>query len=170
MIGSPATPLENPPVRLRDLRLRDLEEVVRIDALRSGQSKPAYWRRILREFLATGGARPTSALPGGATLRVGLAATTAGEEGLSGYLLGEVRAFEFGSEPCGWVFAVGVDPAAARMGIASELLAEACRRFQAGGIRTVRTMVDRDSVPVLAFFRSNGFVGGRFFQLERNLP
>ena len=148
-------------VRLRDLRLRDLDEVVRIDALHTGESKPAYWSNILRQFLAK------SAAAGAMTLRVGLAA--AGEAGLHGYLLGEVRAFEFGSEPCGWVFAVGVDRVAQRAGIASELLAEACRRFQAGGIRTVRTMVDRDNVPVLAFFRSNGFVGGSFVQLEREL-
>lgn len=165
MTGSAAAPLGRPQVQLRDLRLRDLDEVVRIDALQSGHSKPAYWRHILRAFLA---ARTASSGP---SLRIGLAATLpAGETGLHGYLLGEVRAFEFGSEPCGWVFAVGVDPAAERMGIASELLAEANRRFQAAGIGTVRTMVDRDNVPVLAFFRANGFVGGRFFQLERELP
>jgi ribosomal protein S18 acetylase RimI-like enzyme len=161
--SSAAAPLGRQ-VQLRDLRLRDLDEVVRIDALQSGRSKPAYWRHILRAFLAarTAGRGPA--------LRIGLAAAPAGETGLRGYLLGEVRAFEFGSEPCGWVFAVGVDPAAERMGIASDLLAEANRRFQAAGIGTVRTMVDRDNVPVLAFFRANSFVGGRFFQLERKLP
>lgn len=170
MTASPATPLGPPDVRLRDLRLRDLDEVVRIDALHTGQSKPAYWRKILREFLAAGKAAGASRRPAAAAsapLRVGLAA--AGEAGLRGYLLGEVRAFEFGSEPCGWVFAVGVDREAQRAGIASELLTEACRRFHAGGIRTVRTMVDRDDVPVLAFFRSNGFVGGSFVQLEMEL-
>lgn len=161
MTASPATPLGRPEVRLRDLRLRDLDEVVRIDALHTGQSKPAYWRKILREFLAAGKAVAS------APLRVALAA--AGEAGLRGYLLGEVRAFEFGSEPCGWVFAVGVDREAQRAGTASELLREACRRFHAGGIRTVRTMVNRDNVPVLAFFRSNGFVGGSFVQLEKEL-
>jgi len=80
-----------------------------------------------------------------------------------------VRAFEFGSEPCGWVFAVGVDPACARQGIASLLVAEACERFRSAGVATVRTMVRRDDIPVLSFFRRRGFEGGSFYQLELGL-
>jgi ribosomal protein S18 acetylase RimI-like enzyme len=134
-----------------------LRAVVRIDALHTGARKPAYWRRVFDEFLH----------PGRHPVRVGLAA---GEHGhVVGYLLGEVRAFEFGSEACGWVFAVGVDPRSLRQGVASHLLAEACRRFQRAGITRVRTMVRRNNVPVLSFFRSNGFVGGSFVQLELNL-
>ena len=86
-----------------------------------------------------------------------------------GYLLGEVRAFEFGSEACGWVFSVGVDPNALHGGVASALLRETCRRFREAGVSTVRTMVRRDSVDVLSFFRANGFVGGSFVQLELDL-
>ena len=56
-----------------------------------------------------------------------------------------------------------------RGGIASRLLAEACRRFAHGGVTRVRTMVRRNDVPVLSFFRSNGFVGGSFVQLELDL-
>ena len=37
------------------------------------------------------------------------------------------------------------------------------------GVRRVRTMVRRNDVPVLAFFRANGFAGGAFVQLERSL-
>jgi hypothetical protein len=33
----------------------------------------------------------------------------------------------------------------------------------------VRTMVRRNDVPLLAFFRANGFSGGAFVQLERPL-
>ena len=86
-----------------------------------------------------------------------------------GYLLGEVRALEFGSEPCGWVFAVGVESGHLRTGVASRLLAEASRRFKVAGISRVRTMVRRNDVPMLAFFRSAGFVGGSFVQLETDL-
>jgi ribosomal protein S18 acetylase RimI-like enzyme len=131
--------------------------MVRIDALHSGESKPEYWSRVLDAFLDTGSG----------PLRVGLAAEE--DERLVGYLLGEVRAFEFGSEPCGWVFAVGVDPRQARAGVASALLEEACRRFRRAGVSRVRTMVRRNDVGVLSFFRANAFVGGSFVQLERDL-
>ena len=86
-----------------------------------------------------------------------------------GYLLGEVRAFEFNSEACGWIFSAGVDPGRLRQRVASGLLTEACRRFREAGIKTVRTMVKRNDVPVLSFFRANGFVGGSFVQLELDL-
>ena len=140
-------------LRLRDLVLDDLPEVVRIDAAHSGVEKPEYWASVLRDF-----AGPH---------RVRLAAESGGR--LVGHLLGEVRAFEFGSEPCGWVFAVGVDPAHLRQGVAATLLRAACRRFGKAGVRRVRTMVRRDDVAMLSFFRAAGMVGGPFVQLERSL-
>ena len=143
--------------RIRALRAEDLSEVARIDALHTGLRKRAYWSRVLERFLK----------PGRRTVRIGLAVEA--PKGLAGYLLGEVRAFEFGSEPCGWIFGVGVDPRSGRIGVASHLLAEAVARFRAHGVPRIRTMVRRNEVPVLAFFRSNGFRGGPFVQLELDI-
>jgi ribosomal protein S18 acetylase RimI-like enzyme len=141
--------------RIRELREGDVPEVVRLDAQRTGRAKAAYWKRVFSDFRRGGDGR------------IGLAAEAG--EGLSGYLLGEVRAFEFGSEPCGWVFAVAVDPASERAGVATALLEEACLRFRRAGVARVRTMVRRNDVPFLSFFRARGFVGGPFVQLERDL-
>jgi ribosomal protein S18 acetylase RimI-like enzyme len=140
-------------IRIRDLEPSDLPDVIRIDAAHAGSEKPEYWASVLRDFRGRD--------------RVRLAAESGGR--VVGHLLGEVRAFEFGSEPCGWVFAVGVDPAHLRRGVAAALLREACRRFARAGIRRVRTMVRREDVPLLSFFRSAGMVGGPFVQLERTL-
>jgi ribosomal protein S18 acetylase RimI-like enzyme len=141
-------------LRIRPLSRADLAGVTRIDAHHTGARKPAYWKRVFAEFLGRRAGH----------VRVGLAAEVEGR--LAGYLLGEVRAFEFGSGPCGWIFAVGVDPARLRLGVASALLTEACRAFRAAGVTQVRTMVRRNDVPVLAFFRSSGFSGGSYVQLE----
>ncbi len=146
-----------PTLHIRRLSRSDLADVTRIDAHHTGARKPAYWKRVLAEFLGQRDARQ----------HVGLAAELDGR--LAGYLLGEVRAFEFGSEPCGWVFAVGVDPALLRGGLASALLSEACQAFRAAGVGTVRTMVRRSDVPVLSFFRAAGFSGGSYVQLELDL-
>jgi ribosomal protein S18 acetylase RimI-like enzyme len=145
-----------PPARsIRPLSRADLDAVVRLDALHTGESKPAYWTQVFDDFLGSRTDR----------LRVGLVAGHAG--GLAGFVLADVRAFEFGSEPCGWILEIGVDPALARQGIASALLAEACRRLRASGVATIRTMVRRNNVPVLTFFRTNGFSGGPYVQLEQ---
>ncbi|NIM00591.1 MAG: GNAT family N-acetyltransferase [Acidobacteria bacterium] len=142
---------------VRELSAEHLGAVVRIDAAHTGTANPDYWEEVFGRFLSPNGGRP----------HVGLVAE---EEGQAvGYLLGEVRAFEFGSEPCGWIFGVGVDPERLRSGVAGALLDEARRRFRESGVATVRTMVRRNDVPVLSFFRSHGFVGGSFTQLEESL-
>ena len=145
-------------VTIRELVPGDLDRVVAIDALHRGRAVPGYWTGVRDEFLARDRRR----------LRVAVGAESAGR--LVGYLFGEVRAFEFGSEPCGWVFAVGVDPEVAREGIASRLLSAACARFRRAGIGRIRTMVRRADVPVLSFFRAHGFAAGEFTQLELELP
>jgi len=143
--------------QVRDLRRSDLADAIRIDAEQTGEAKPEYWQAVFRDFLDDRRRRT----------RVGLALE--GEAGTIGYLLGEVRAFEFGSESCGWVFAAAVDPRYQRGRVASRLLGECCRRFAEAGVSRVRTMVLRNNVPVLSFFRANGFVAGSFVQLELDL-
>jgi ribosomal protein S18 acetylase RimI-like enzyme len=142
---------------IRELRAADQRSMVRIDAIRTGKRKPAYWKEVLDGVLKS----PRAAR------RVGLAAESGGK--IVGYLVGEVRAFEFGSEACGWILIVEVDPQAERRGIGTSLLLEARKRFRARGVSCIRTMVRRNEVPVLSFFRANGFVGGSFVQLELNM-
>jgi ribosomal protein S18 acetylase RimI-like enzyme len=144
-------------LNVRDLNDGHFGDVVRIDGLHSGEAKPGYWKDVFERFLDT---RDDGK-------RVGLAAEDG--ENTIGYLLGEVRAFEFGSPPCGWIFGVGVDPGHLREGVAGRLLDEAKRRFRAAGVTTVRTMVRRADVPVLSFFRAHDFVGGSFAQLETEI-
>jgi ribosomal protein S18 acetylase RimI-like enzyme len=148
------TKADRTPARIRPLTRRDLAAVVRIDAIHTGFDQRAYWNRLFREFLA----------PSSGRRRVALAAEVDGT--VAGFLLADVRAFEFGSEPCGWILEVGVDPRETRRGVASALLGEAVRRLRACGVSTVRTMVRRNNVPVLTFFRTNGFAGGPYVQLE----
>jgi len=139
---------------IRALRPEDLDTVVELDERLTGTAKHAYWAGVFERFLRQGDC-------------IGLAAENG--EHFEGFLFGELRAFEFGSEACGWIFAVGVQPDAARSGVASALLAEARTLFRALGVQSVRTMVRRTDVPLLSFFRRHGFVGGPFVQLELDM-
>jgi ribosomal protein S18 acetylase RimI-like enzyme len=81
-------------------------------------------------------------------------------------MIGEVRDWEFGSPPCGWVFAIDVDPRARQQGVGSALLAAMVERFERVGVRTLRTMLASDNPLILSFFRSQGMRAGRLIPLE----
>jgi len=140
---------------VRGVRRSDLVQVVAIDALITGLAKPAYWAGILRRY----GGRQKQ--------RYFLVAE--GKDGVQGYVVGEVRDWEFGSPPCGWVFGIGVRPQARLGGIGAQLLEAVCERFRRAGVGRVRTLLARDATVILAFFRSQGMMAAPFIPLEKEL-
>ena len=137
----------------------DVEAVGALDARITGLSKPDYWRKAYTRY----GTRPD---------RYFLVAEHDGPDRdgqVIGFIIGEKRAWEFGSPPCGWVFALGVDPANREGGIGSQLFAALISRMKASGVSTVRTMLARDDALNMAFCRSQGMMGGPFIQLEMPL-
>ncbi|HEY5898511.1 MAG TPA: hypothetical protein VIV54_13165, partial [Burkholderiales bacterium] len=76
------------------MRRSDLARVVEIDAVITRVRKPAYWNGMLRRY--------------GGNQRGRFFLVAESEEGVQGYIGGEVRDWEFGSPPCGWVFGLGV--------------------------------------------------------------
>jgi ribosomal protein S18 acetylase RimI-like enzyme len=141
-------------VTIREAEPVDVVAVTALDARITGLAKPDYWRRAYTRY----GTRPT---------RYFLVAEIDGR--VRGFVLGEERAWEFGSPPSGWVFAIGVDPEARESGIGTKLFAAICVRMKASGVKTVRTMLARDDALNMAFFRSQGMRGGPFIQLEMPL-
>ncbi len=141
--------------RIRPARRADLPQVVEIDARITGLRKARYWAEILRRY---GGRRPE---------RLFLVAVSGGR--VQGYIVGEVRDWEFGSPPCGWVFGLGVRPDARLRGTGTRLLEEICAAFRGRGVDKVRTLLARDNSLVLAFFRSQGMMAAPFIALERDL-
>lgn len=87
-------------------------------------------------------------------------------ERVIGYIIGAIRSWEFGSAPAGWVIAIGVDLEHRHAGAGVDLLQRLVASFAARGTRTVRTMVRRDDIRVLRFFRNAGFANGPYTELE----
>ncbi len=140
-------------VRLGDEQ--DIPEIADIDAEVSGVYKRHYWDELLLN--------PQTDEP-----RIALVAEREGH--LLGFIVGVVRAWEFGSEPCGWVFAVSVRPAEREYGVASALLRALSASFRRLGVRKIRTMVLRSDHLIMSFFRSQGMMAGPFLELEQDLP
>ena len=142
------------PVQIREAEPVDMAAVGALDARITGIAKPEYWRQAYTRY----GTRPK---------RYFLVAERDGK--VVGFIIGEERAWEFGSPPCGWVFALGVDPMTREGGIGTKLFAALTARMKASGVATVRTMLARDDALNMAFFRSQGMMGGSFIQLEMGL-
>jgi ribosomal protein S18 acetylase RimI-like enzyme len=140
---------------VRRARRADLGQVIAIDARITGLRKARYWSEIARHY---GGRSPQ---------RFFLVAEQAAQ--VQGYIVGEVRDWEFGSPPCGWVFGIGVRPGMRLSGTGTRLLEEICAAFRRRGIDKVRTLLARDNALVLAFFRSQGMMAAPFIALERDL-
>ena len=138
------------------MRRGDLEPIVAIDATVTGLEKRAYWKSVYQRYGATAEAD-----------RQFLVAETDGR--VVGFVIGEVRDWEFGSPPCGWVFGIDVLPSARQAGVGSRLLAAICAAFRRAGVRRVRTMLARDNTLILSFFRSQGMMAGPFIPLEMDL-
>ena len=151
---SPAAAAEA--VAVRPVRAADLDAVIAIDTRVTGIAKRAYWQGIYRRYGASRDA--------GRQFLV----AAAGDDVL-GFVIGEVRDWEFGSPPCGWVFAINVHPDARQHGVGARLLAAICAGFRRAGVTKVRTMLARDNRLILSFFRSQGMMAGPFIPLELDL-
>jgi ribosomal protein S18 acetylase RimI-like enzyme len=141
---------------VRPAHRRDLQQVIAIDATVTGVLKRDYWRGVFRRYAETREAG-----------RRFLVAEINGE--IAGFIIGEVRDWEFGSPPCGWVFAIDVRPDLRLTGIATKLLDEIAASFRRAGVPKLRTMLSRDNTLILSFFRSQGMTAAPFIPLEMDL-
>lgn len=134
----------------------DLPAISALDQRITGAAKPAYWQDMLHRY-------------GDGSAERYFLVTETGEGRLLGFVIGEIRAWEFGSPPAGWVFAINVDPDTRLGGIGTLLFDAVCARFRAAGVRSVRTMVDRRDHLILSFFRSQGMMAGPSLELEMEI-
>ncbi len=141
--------------RARPVIESDLAAITGLDKVNTGKAKPKYWRSLYERYRTPG--RPRFFL--------------VGESGgvFAGFIIGEVRAWEFGSPPCGWVFAIGVVPEQRVQNVGSRLFDELCRQFKQAGVDKIRTMLARQDNLVMSFFRSQGMMAGPFIELEKSL-
>lgn len=134
----------------------DLPAIAALDARLTGQAKAAYWQDMLARYA------------GGPPERHFLVAETP-KGALAGFVAGEVRAWEFGQPPIGWVFAIQVDPKVRLKGTGSALFEALAARFKAQGVTHMRTLVDRKDHLILSFFRAQGMTAGPSLQLDKAL-
>lgn len=147
-------------IAIRPVRTTDIAQVIAIDERVTGLAKPTYWKDAYERY---GKHRPREGFF--------FVATPADQRTgrILGFIIGEIRAWEFGSAPCGWVFAISVDPSARLYGIGQAMFAAISEEFRRAGVTKMRTMVARDNQLTSLFFRGEGMMAGPYLQLEKEL-
>ena len=141
--------------RIRPLDELDIGAIVRIDERISGIYRPDIWEQRVGFYLRRD--------PG--------ASQVAEVDGrVVGFMLGDLRAGEFGlEEPSGWIERFGIDPDHRGRDLGRLMFAGLVAHFQAGGARTVRTLVDRKDAGVAGFLRALGLSTSPLEALEMRL-
>ena len=89
-------------VRVRRVQAADIPQVIGLDTRVTKLAKAEYWNDVFRRY---GKQRLRE--------RFFLVAESRADRAnphVLGFIIGEIRAWEFGSTPCGWVFALSVEP------------------------------------------------------------
>jgi len=146
------TPLD---IRIRKAVVSDLPAITTFDERSDKDVNPGYWQEMFARY--------------GDDHDKQLFLVCENGDEIVGFIIGEVRDWEFGSRPCGWVFALGVRPDVRLGGVATQLYAAICAFFKEAGVDKVRTMVARQNNDFHSFFRSQGMMAGPYIQLEKDL-
>ena len=133
----------------------DLQNVIELDARVTLIEKVDYWRETFGRFVGKLGRHFLVA-----------EMKTENRSLFAGFIVGEIRAWEFGSQPCGWVLTILVRPEFQGRGIGEQLFEVICESMKKDGVLTVRTMIAREDTLNMSFFRSQGMMAGPFIELE----
>jgi ribosomal protein S18 acetylase RimI-like enzyme len=141
--------------RVRPLDELDLGAIVKIDERISGTYRPDFWEQRVMFYLRRD--------PEGSQV-----CEVDGK--VVGFMLGDVRAGEFGlEETSGWIERFGLDPDCRGRDLGRALFDAMVARFRARGATTVRTLVDRDDTAVAGFLAKLGLVPSTLQALEMPL-
>jgi ribosomal protein S18 acetylase RimI-like enzyme len=139
-------------VRIRPVDELDIERIVRIDERISGAYRPDVWERRVMYYLR----------------RDPDASQVVEVDGkVVGFMLGEVKAGEFGLEaPSGWIERFGIDPDHRGRDLGRQMFEKMRAHFAAAGADTVRTLADMQQPGVAGFLTALGFAPSKLQALE----
>lgn len=144
-----------PKVKIRSIAEADIPRLVAIEKRIIGREGPTPLEHSIHSYIYYGD--PELCL-----------AAEAGKK-VVGFLIGEVRPWEFGQEEIAWIKVVGVDPGQKRRGVGRALGEAFLAAVRAKGVHRVRTLVGQGAGDLVGYFRALGFGQGEQTVLERSL-
>lgn len=139
-------------VTVRRMSRQDTEAVLKINEKITGRPHEAQWESRLIDLLA----------------RNPLGCLVAELDGkVAGFVLGDIRGWEFAIPKSGWVEIVGVDPDCQGKGVARALIEKLGMFFRNHNVEQILTMVNWNDADLVGFFRTLGFERSDFIVLEK---
>lgn len=136
---------------VRPMTAQDVSAIVGIDSRLSGKERsPSYPQKVTRYlemyypplcFVAEAGGR------------------------VAGFILGDVRGWEYALPPSGWIDIIGVDPACQGQGVGKALAEAFVRECHRQGMKT-HIVVRKADRRLRRFLASLGFQSGELLELE----
>ena len=148
-------------VTVRAIRPGDVEAVIQIDGLISGERKAGFWRGMLGAYLAEEAGAPSELSP-----ELCQVAEASGQ--VIGFMIGDIQSYQFGIPRCGRIVTIGVHPDHRRRDIGTHLIRAMFEVFRRFRVPFIQCLVRPDD-PLRSFFGANGFREVEFFAMEREL-
>ena len=147
-------------MKIRPAVVQDQQNVVALDGRITSIPKPNYWASMFDQFVGRDGQH----------FLIAESDEVSGDRpDFAGFIIGEVRAWEFGSQPCGWVLTILVAPEFQGQRVGEMLFQAISNRLEKDGVKTIRTMVAREDNLNMSFFRAQGMMAGPFIELEKSV-
>ncbi len=141
-------------VKVREMTVKDVPEVVEIQESITKKKVPGGWARRMEAQVKS---HDTA----------GFVAEK--DNRLVGFIFGEIKGPAFGMEKSGWVVGIGVCPRYMGIGIGQTLAKEMMNFFEKEGVKEIYTTVRWHAVDMLSFFRSIGFIRSDFIDLRKHV-
>jgi|GEM_PF-100988 len=141
-----------PDLNVRRMTVRDIDQVLRLDEKITGKPHAAYYESKAAAYISRA---PDYCL------------VAEHRAIIVGFVLGDVRGWEFASELSGWLEIIGVDPDYHGQGVSRALMDELFEKFRRAGVAVVNTMVNWNDGDLIDYFRANGFDRGEYVNLVK---
>jgi len=139
-------------ITVRRMRTQDADAVLHINEKITGRPFEAQWASKIIDDITR---NPLGCL----------VAEDGGE--IVGFILGDIRGWEFAIPKSGWIEIVGVDPRFQGKGVARLLIETLHGYFRNNNVSRVMTMVNWNDGGLVGFFRALGFERSEFIILEK---
>lgn len=139
---------------IRDMKSEDVKSIIAIDKKIVGKDRASTWQQKVQSYLET---FPFKCLVGEVGGKV------------VGFLLGDIRGWEYGLPPTGWLELVGVAPDYQGRGIGRKLIAAFVDYCRSRKVSSVHAMVKDEDSRLQGFLSATGFQKGHLVVLEHKV-